>query len=431
MSFRVLYAAGPGDVIAAHGFWRRKEHCPTEVTITFSSQFEQFCEDIGAEAYIVGYHPRKEILKDGAFTLEHRPKPMPGARGPLYHLAEILYGLGLLATAVRFRADVAVIDSGSTYYFLTTLFRLMGIRVIAVLHNTLWPHGFPPTRLAQRAILRLDSFFYRHVATAVIGVSPECNRQVEQLTRGRHAPLDQIRAQFPREYFAQIPPSPPFDQRPFQIMFIGRVNRIKGVFDILEMARKVEARAPGQVRWEICGSGPDLEELRSRHRELGLESIVNIRGWTPLSDLLEVYTRSHAAIVPTRSSFIEGLAMTAAEAILAGRPVITNPVVPALEVLRPACVAARTNDVDSHVEGVLKLIGDREYYEGLRRACPALGEQFYDREQGLTAVLKRLIEPLKNRKLGLRNAAETRQARPVPSSEPEGIAASASPRSTS
>jgi glycogen(starch) synthase len=400
MSFRVFNAAGPGDIIAAHRSWRRNEHYPGEVAITFSSQLEQFCEDVGAEANIVSYHPRKEILRDGAFRLEHRPKPMPAARGALYHVSEILYGLGLLATAVRFRADVALMESGSTHAFVTSLFRLMGIRVIPVLHNTLWPHGFPPTRWIPRGILALDSLFYRYAATAVIGVSPECIRQVEQTTRGRHAPLYQVRAQFLREYFAQMPPAPPFEQRPFQIMFIGRVNRIKGVFDILEMARKIEARAPQEVRWEICGSGPDLEELRRRQREMALDSIVNIRGWTPLPELLEVYARSHASIVPTRSSFAEGLAMTAAEAIMAGRPVITNPVVPALEVLRPACVAARTDDVDSHVEGVLKLIGDREYYESLRRACPELGEQFYDREQGVAAVFRRVIGPLKDRKLG-------------------------------
>ena len=397
MSIRIFHATGPIDLIDPHGYWKRNEHCPTQVSITFSSQFEQFCEDIGAEAYIVAYHPRKDILRDGAFTLENRPKPMPGARGVKYHLSEILYGLGLLVTAVRFRADVALMDSGTTYYFVTSLFRLMGIRVIPVLHNTIWPSGFPPTGSVQRAILWLDSLFYRHVATAVIGVSPECTRQVAQLTRGRHAPLYEIRVQFLREYFEQIPAPPPFDQRPFQIMFVGRVDRIKGVFDILEMARKVEASAPGQVRWEMCGSGPDLEEVRRRHRDMGLESIVNIPGWTSLPGLVEVFARSHAAIVPTRSSFIEGLPMTVAEAILAGRPVITNPVVPALEVLRPACVAARTDDVDSYVEQVLKLISDREYYESLRRACADLGEPFYDREQGMTAVLKRVIQPLKDK----------------------------------
>jgi len=101
--------------------------------------------------------------------------------------------------------------------------------------------------------------------------------------------------------------------------------------------------------------------------------------------------------------------MTAAEAILAGRPLITNPVVPALEVLRSACVEARTNDVDSYVEGVLKLISDRDYYESLRRACPDRAEQFYDREQGLRAVLKRVIEPLALAKRGLRDSVTVKQ----------------------
>jgi glycosyltransferase involved in cell wall biosynthesis len=123
------------------------------------------------------------------------------------------------------------------------------------------------------------------------------------------------------------------------------------------------------------------------------EPIVHIRGWTSPVDQIEVYAQSHASIVPTRSSFSEGLAMTAAEAILAGRPVISNPVVPALEVLRPACVEARTDDVDSYVEAILKLLCEPTYYNSLCKACPNLGTQFYDRDQGLTGVLRQVFKP--------------------------------------
>jgi hypothetical protein len=98
--------------------------------------------------------------------------------------------------------------------------------------------------------------------------------------------------------------------------------------------------------------------------------------------------------VPTRGEFAEGLAMTAAEAVLAGRPVVTSPVVPALEVLRPACVGARTNDVGSYVEAVVKLATDAEFYGALARACPGVQGQFYDPEQGLTATLRRALEPI-------------------------------------
>jgi glycosyltransferase involved in cell wall biosynthesis len=123
-----------------------------------------------------------------------------------------------------------------------------------------------------------------------------------------------------------------------------------------------------------------------------LENIVHIRGWTSLGDLRDVYSRSHVSIVPTRSDFIEGLAMTAAEAILAGRPAITNSVVPALEVLRPACVEAKTNDVDSYVNAILKLIVDPDRYRSLCNACPDLQTQFYDRRQGLAAKLKTVLD---------------------------------------
>ena len=84
--------------------------------------------------------------------------------------------------------------------------------------------------------------------------------------------------------------------------------------------------------------------------------------------------------------------MTAAEAVLAGRPVITNPVVPALEVLRPACVEAQTNEVDSYVTAILKLIHDPDRYRALCSACPQLQGQFYDRSRGLAMVLKKIIE---------------------------------------
>jgi glycogen synthase len=392
MKQRVFYAAGPGNIIQAHKHWSKGQHDPSEVSITFSSQFEEFCKDIGAQAYIVSYQNEVSIYRDGPFTLEHRPKPMRSTSGMAYHLAEIWYGLGLLATALKFKATVAVIDSGSSHYFILGFFPLFGIKTITVLHNTLWPSGFPPTRFLPRVIARLDSLFFRWASAVTIGVSPECVRQVEDLTKRRHKLIYQIRAQFRPEYFETIPPPPSQSTKPFRIMYIGRIIRIKGVFDILEMAQKIESQLPGRVRWEVCGRGPDLDELRRRQAQMNLAEVVTLRGWTPLSDLQDVYARSHVSIVPTRSNYSEGLAMTAAEAILAGRPVITNPVVPALEVLRPACIEARTNNVDSYVAAILELIDNPSRYGTLCDACPALRTQFYDQQQGLTAILKKAVK---------------------------------------
>jgi glycogen synthase len=388
---RVFYSCTAGDIIESHQYWKRNEHDPTQVSVTFSSQIEDFCKQIDATAYLVTNNPKKAILVDGKFTLERRSKPT--YRGARYHIGEIIYGLGLLRTALRFRAEIALIDSGSTYYFVAALFRAFGIRVVPILHNTLWPAGFPPDKPIPRLVLWLDSLFWRWIPTAAIGVSPECERQVDQIRGKKRYPIYQARAQFDPDYFARIPPPPPHAQRPFQMMFIGRVDRSKGVFDILQIARGLEDSHPGLVRWEICGRGVDFDDLNRRHQELKLAGVVDIRGWTSLDDLVGVYAKSHASIVPTRSSFTEGLAMTAAEAILTGRPVVTNPVVPALEVLRSACAEAKTNDAESHLHAVLRLATDAQYYEAARKACSGYQQQFYDRHWGLAAVLARALGP--------------------------------------
>jgi glycosyltransferase involved in cell wall biosynthesis len=386
---RVFYASGPGDVIDAHRSWKRGEDLDSQVSITFSSQIEEFCRDCGASAYFVSRHPRKDFLRDGQFILEHRPKP--DARGARFHLIEIFYGLGLLYTAVRSRSDVALIESGCTHYFILSLFRITRIAVVPILHNTPWAHGFPPTKPVPRLVLWLDSLFFRWLATATIGVSPECEHQLVAMTQGRNRPIFQTRAQFQRDFFARIPPVPGHDVRPFRIIFVGRITAAKGVFDVLDIARKVDIRLPGQVRWDVCGTGQDFEELKRRHQDMGLNHTVVIHGWTSPLDQIQIYAQCHAAIVPTRSEFEEGLPMTAAEAVMAGRPVITNPVVPALEVLRSACVEAMTNDVESYVETVIKLCSDAEFYAQLCRACPEMAEQFYDRNLGLNAILKKAL----------------------------------------
>jgi len=320
---------------------------------------------------------------------------MRDAVGIRYHFREVLYAFSLFATALRFRANWAVLDSGTTHYFAMSLFRLVGIRVVVILHNSLWPNGFPSNNPSHKLIRLFDSIFFRWVANAVIGVSPVCLRQVKQLTGVRHKFMYQIRAQYRPEVFAKFPLPPPVDRGHFRILFLGRIDNSKGAFDILEMAQKIEGCAPGRTRWDICGDGPLFEQLRIKHQKMDLGSVVALHGWVRPEMQHDLRALSHAVIVPTRSTFAEGFAMTAAEAILSGRPVITSPVVPALEVLRPACVEARPDEVDSYVEQIVKLINSPEWYRSLCEACAALQEQFYDGILGKRAVLNSIYSDLK------------------------------------
>jgi glycogen synthase len=122
----------------------------------------------------------------------------------------------------------------------------------------------------------------------------------------------------------------------------------------------------------------DIDELRLQCSNDGLDHIVNILGFTAPEQLRRLLVSSHASIVPTRSGFAEGMAMTVIEPILLGRPVITNAVVPALEVLRPACIEAKTDDVQSYADAIVNLATSPQLYDRLRHACALLRPQFLD-----------------------------------------------------
>ena len=384
---RIFFAAGPGKVIEAHKNWRRGVQDPSQMSITFSSEFEQFCQDNGSQSYIVSSGSPASTVSDGAFVVEQRPKKT--ADGIWYHLSEIRYGLSLLATAVKFRADYAVVQSGSTHYFMLSLFSLWSIKVVPVLHNTLWPSGFPPRSFAARIIGRLDAAFFRWFASCTIGVSPECTRQVDQVTKGKHGPILEITPQFESKLFPLQPP--PSNRRPFRLLYAGRITREKGVFDLLEIMRQVEQKIPGAVTLQICGDGPELDILRYKCKQAMLGSIVVIRGRVEPDILRQLLLESHAAIVPTRSEFAEGMAMTAIEPVLLGRPVITSPVVPALEVLRDACVPVTTDDTSSYASAIIALVQSMDLYNGLVSSCASLREKFFDRRQSFQTALKRAI----------------------------------------
>jgi glycosyltransferase involved in cell wall biosynthesis len=388
---RVFYACGPGNVVESFRRWRAGEEVISETSKTYSGQFFDFCCQRGYAGYAVSSHGNTETLFDGAYVVENRPK-WSARGGAAYHLAQLAYAIALTATALRWRADVAVVDSGTTHWALLAPLRLAGIPIVASLHNVPWPNGCRPTSLAKRLVLATDALFWRRLAGGLVSVSPECERQVRELAPRLKAITVQYRAQYRRSDFPANQPAPPLAEVPFKVMFAGRVERNKGVFDIVEIARLLEAERPGRATFEVCGDGTALNDLRAAIEEKGLSRVVRTLGRLNRHDLLKVYGRSHAVIVPTRSDFCEGLPMVCAEAILCGRPVITSRLSNAEDVLPGALLVAQPDDPGSYATSILQLLDQPCRYERLRSACGPHQEQFYDPRMSFAAALETVLD---------------------------------------
>lgn len=103
------------------------------------------------------------------------------------------------------------------------------------------------------------------------------------------------------------------------LLFHGRVDRRKGVLDLLEAV-------PDGVRLVVSGIGPDLDEARAR-----ADGRTEFLGHTPPYRAPEVYRAADVFVSPTYS---EGFSNTILEAMASGLPVVSTDSVGVVDCLR-------------------------------------------------------------------------------------------------
>ncbi|MFM9852108.1 MAG: glycosyltransferase family 4 protein [Sphingomonadaceae bacterium] len=384
---RLFAALGPGNIVADQRAKLAGPDGPGETSIAFSRQFVAYAQARGFPALLISYHGTPDRLSTGDVTLENMLRSGAAATGLMYHLHHISYGIRLLRRARRFRADLALIDSGSTHYFVLSLFWLFGIKVAVNLHNVRWPQGFEPTGIVGKAIRWLDSRFFRYGAIGATGCSPACADQL-RADGADHLPYFGWCGQFLEQGFSAHSPAA---NTGFRIMFAGRVERNKGVFDLIDIAARLRCESSVPITFEICGDGTALNELRTAVSAAGLDDHIITRGRLGRADLLDGYARCDAVIVPTRGDFCEGMPLVCAEATLSGRPVITSRLSNALPVIGAAIAEAQPEDVGSYVAVIRALAENRSEYDSLQSACHSASRLFLDRSQGYAAAIDRLI----------------------------------------
>jgi len=389
---RILYVCGPGDVAGSWQHWWRGKDDPREVSVTYASQFFDLCERAGAQAKVVAASAEVGGVASPSMEIEHRPIPLQKAGGPLYHLGQISRMMRIAWWAWRQRSDVAVVSVGAHWWALA-LTRLLGTRVVVSLHRAFWPAGQRPSGVINRTMNRLNGWFWRRICDATLCISPECERQVRTIAGEPAGPIFQARAHYRRSVFETVPP-PPGDRAPFRVLYAGRIEAGKGVFELVEVAARLAKRRPGQFFFELCGDGEALSQLRAAIDQQGLSDQVRLLGHLKQRELMRELGRSHAVVVPTNTDFAEGLNKVAIEAVLAGRPVVTSRLSHATDVLGSAAVEMPPGKAAAYVDALIRLSEDPAFYETTRHACLRAAEPFFDHQCSWGVVLEQALHQL-------------------------------------
>lgn len=392
-SLRVVYAAGPGDVIGTYQHWKQGHDDPSQVNLTLSGMFYDSCREHGDKAYVISSCNKAGTIRDGNFLIVQRTPLLSQATGLLYHFGQILIALRLMAAAIWFKADVLLIVCGTCHWFPLRLLPLFGISVVPSLHCVPWLK-YQPLRRVPRFVRRLNGRFFSRSAHCILSMSEDVSDQVKVMTHSHPRPILPFLPTYRSEDFCSLKP-PDFSARPFRLFYAGRIESDKGVFDLLEVARRFKAEGVNDVVFDICGRGGAFDELKAQAEAAGVTDRLLLHGYCDRPRMREMFENSHVVIVPTRSEFVEGFNQVVSEAVLAGRPVITSAVCPAIHYVGDAAYEVPVDDARAYGDAILALLNQPELYRRKVAACSQVSAPFYDPARGWGAALRQALDPLR------------------------------------
>jgi glycogen synthase len=388
---RIAYLSGPCDGPAVYHEWRERRQ-QNYFGTDFMKQFLQLAEDLDAESYIITsrageYNERR----CGRFTFDNHPNPV-GLKGAMYHLAFLPWFARVVPKIVRFKPDVLIATENSPYWFLLVPLRWFNIPIIPSFLPMPWPQ-YAPRKLSSRILWQLTRFLILKHLKVILVISNAITQELRSLLGPDLLRIEVLRhfPSYPPSQFASIPAPDITSQPPFRVFFIGRLETSKGIYDVVEIARRLEEKKKGQFRFDICGAGGELDNLRKRIADLDLQNVVLCHGYCSTQKVATLLGLSHVVIVPSRSDFDAGYEMVCAEAILANRPLIASAVCPALEDLQDASIEVQPDNVDQYCQAILRLSDEPEFYCHMQAACPALHEPFYNAENSWATKIKEAL----------------------------------------
>lgn len=237
--------------------------------------------------------------------------------------------------------------------------QLTGRPIVSTLHNE--PYDYDRQRVDRRWLQHITA---RYAATRLVAVAP---RLRDAYLRAWKLPPEQVVAilnAVPLERFLDIPERPANDAD-IVITNIGRLNPQKAQSLLLDAMQQVLQRYP-RARLMIVGQGRLEQELKLLAQTLGIAERVQFTGVR--NDVAEVLAETDIFVLSSRW---EGLPVTAAEAMAAGRAIVLTDVGGNRDLVEHGAhgLIVPPNDVTALRDALLTLVEDGEQRRALGRAA--------------------------------------------------------------
>jgi glycosyltransferase involved in cell wall biosynthesis len=139
---------------------------------------------------------------------------------------------------------------------------------------------------------------------------------------GRFSPAENVTANLNYIDCERFERGPPMNERPYDLVYIGRFEREKGITKLAHALTRFVERRP-DVRVRLIGDGSLREDVERVLQEEDATEQVELTGWVDHDEIPSYLAQSRLLVLPSES---EGVPKTALEAMACGTVPVTTPV---------------------------------------------------------------------------------------------------------
>ena len=122
------------------------------------------------------------------------------------------------------------------------------------------------------------------------------------------------------------PTGDPEDTERLEVLFVGRLNRVKGLYFLLHAIRRLRRMDVPAFRLSLVGSGPDAAALRRYVDRLGVADRVAFEGTLSYDTMAERYRSADVFVLPSIpvEGWQEQFGMVLVKVMASGLPIVTT-----------------------------------------------------------------------------------------------------------
>ncbi len=150
-------------------------------------------------------------------------------------------------------------------------------------------------------------------------------------------------------------------EREPSLLFVGRLQPSKGLFELIEMFNRLQKRHP-KLKLTIVGEGDILKGLKDKVSEYNLGGKVTFTGALPYEDVFKYYRSSTIFVFPTKS---EVFPLVSIEAMACGIPVVASDILSLRESTGKNAILLSPEDLDAWVDTLSRLLEDKRERENM------------------------------------------------------------------